>query len=58
MVRYDVEEDIDTIPSYEPRKAVHGLFQQVGLDDSRTCIWWNDEIALPWRYAKTVRAWR
>lgn len=47
MVLYDVEEDIDTISSYRPLKTVLGLFQQAQLDESRTCIWWNDQIDLP-----------
>ena len=47
MVLYDVEEDMDTIPTYEPLRTIHGLFEQVRLDTSRTCIWWNDEIDLP-----------
>lgn len=47
MVLYDVEEDIDALPSYKPLKTVVGLFQQVQVDESRTCIWWNDEIDLP-----------
>ena len=47
MVLYDVEEDIDAIPSYAPLKSVCGLFQQAQLDASRTCISWNEDIDLP-----------
>ena len=44
---YDVKDDIQTISSYEALKTIHGLFQQVQLDQSRTCIYWNDDIDLP-----------
>lgn len=47
MVLYDVEEDIDAIPSYEPLRTMCGLFQQARLDESRTCVCWNDQIDLP-----------
>lgn len=46
-VLYDVADDIQAIPSYEDLKNIHGLFQQVQLDPSRTCIFWNDYIDLP-----------
>lgn len=46
-VLYDVNDDIQTIPSYEALKTIHGLFQQVQLDQSRTCVYWNDYIDLP-----------
>ena len=46
-VIYDVKEDIDTIESYKDLATVHGLFQQVQLDESRTCVYWNDQIDLP-----------
>lgn len=46
-VLYDVMDDIQTIPSYEALKTIHGLFQQVQLDQSRTCVYWNDHIDLP-----------
>lgn len=44
---YDVNEDIATIKSYEDLKNIHGLFEQVQLDESRTCVFWNDYIDLP-----------
>ena len=44
---YDVKEDIDQIESYRALKLIHGLFEQVRLDASRTCVYWNDEIDLP-----------
>ena len=34
---YDVAEDIENIKGYE----------QVQLDESRTCVFWNDFIDLP-----------
>jgi hypothetical protein len=46
-VLYDVKDDIQTIPGYEDLKTIQGLFQQVKLDESRTCIFWNDFIDLP-----------
>lgn len=46
-VLYDVKEDIQSISSYEDLKIIHGLFQQVQLDQSRTCVYWNDYIDLP-----------
>ena len=46
-VIYNVKEDIKTIESYKDLAAVHGLFQQVQLDESRTCVYWNDQIDLP-----------
>lgn len=46
-VLYDVKEDITSIPSYEDLRSIHGLFQQVQLDQSRTCVYWNDMIDLP-----------
>lgn len=46
-VTYDVKMDMDTLPTYAPLKYVTGLFQNVQLDESRTCLFWNDEIDLP-----------
>lgn len=46
-VLYDVKDDMQIISSYEDLKNIHGLFQQVQLDQSRTCIFWNDYIDLP-----------
>ena len=44
---YDVGEDIKSVKSYEDLKNIHGLFEQVQLDESRTCVFWNDFIDLP-----------
>ena len=51
-VLYDVAEDMREIPSYGLLEDVPGLFQQAQLDQSRTCVYWNDEIDLPsdWIY--------
>lgn len=46
-VIYDVMEDIETLPNYHLLKDLHGFFQQVQLDQSRTCVFWNEEIDLP-----------
>ena len=46
-VIYDVNEDIETIKEFQDLKSVYGLFDQVQLDDSRTCVYWNDVIDLP-----------
>ena len=46
-VIYNVKEDIETIESYKDLAAVQGLFEQVQLDESRTCVYWNDQIDLP-----------
>lgn len=46
-VLYDVKEDINEIPSYKELVNVCGLFKNVQIDKSRTCIFWNDRIDLP-----------
>lgn len=46
-VLYNVWEDIENIPSYKDLKTIHGLFNQVQIDPSRTCVFWNDYIDLP-----------
>lgn len=45
-VIYDVKDDIQTLPAFRALTEVYGLFHQVQLDSSRTCIYWNDEIDL------------
>lgn len=45
-VKYDVMDDIRTIPAFKDLEAMHGLFQNAQLDQSRTCIYWNDQIDL------------
>lgn len=46
-VKYDVKEDIREIPTYADLMKVTGLFRQVQLDQSRTCVFWNENIDLP-----------
>lgn len=46
-VLYNVLEDIDAIDDFGPLKTERGLFENVQLDDSRTCIYWSDRIDLP-----------
>ena len=45
-VIYNVKTDLD-LPGYRLLVEVPGLFDQVQLDESRTCVYWNDEIDLP-----------
>lgn len=46
-VLYDVKEDMAQIESYRDLGSVYGLFEQARLDESRTCVFWNDSIDLP-----------
>ena len=46
-VIYDVEDDIASIPDFAPLRDQPGLFEAVQLDQSRTCVYWNDRIDLP-----------
>ena len=45
-VLYDVSDDL-ALPGYDALREVPGLFDQVQLDQSRTVVYWNDEIDLP-----------
>ena len=45
-VIYDVKEDL-SLPGYSALRDVFGLFAQVQLDESRTCVFWNEDIDLP-----------
>lgn len=58
-VIYDVKEDIDDIPSYKILETEIGLFKNVRLDESRTCIYWSDEVDLPsdtlYKFGKEVK---
>ena len=57
-VLYDVKDDMEQIESYRDLATIHGLFNQVQLDPSRTCVYWNDEIDLPsdtlYEYGKLI----
>lgn len=46
-VIYNVKDDIDTIDSYKDLETIYGLFNQVQLDTSCTCVYWNENIDLP-----------
>lgn len=46
-VFYNVSEDIREIPDFRPLRDIYGLFAQARLDQSRTCVYWNDRIDLP-----------
>jgi len=45
-VLYDVEDDINHIVDFSDLKNIYGLWYQYNLDESRTCIYWNDKIDL------------
>lgn len=53
-VLYDVAEDVCNNPVFEPLASLPGLFEQARLDESRTCVYWNEDIDLPsdtiWEY--------
>ena len=57
-VIYDVKDDIKDISSYSVLQTTYKLFEQVQLDKSRTCIFWNEDIDLPsdiiYEYGKEV----
>lgn len=46
-VVYNMADDIATLPGYDDLKNISGLFEAVQLDESHTCIFWNDYIDLP-----------
>jgi len=56
-VIYDVKEDMN-LPGYSDLKTIAGLFQQVQLDESRTCVYWTGCIDLPahaiYEYGKEI----
>ena len=45
-VLYDVAEDINQIPVFRDLISIEGLWKQYSLDESRTCVYWNDQIDL------------
>lgn len=47
IVEYDVKEDIRELPGYSDLQTIPKLWEQVSLDSSRTCVYWNDYIDLP-----------
>lgn len=56
---YNVKEDIDSIEQYKDLENIYGLFDQVQLDESRTCIFWNENLDLPsdtiYEYGKPIK---
>ena len=46
-VIYNVGTDIEEHVSYRDLKLVPGLFQNLKIDESRTRIYWTDDIDLP-----------
>lgn len=57
-VVYDVKEDF-ALPGYSALRDEAGLFQSVQLDESRTCVYWSEDIDLPsdaiYEYGKECR---
>lgn len=45
-VSYNVADDIRTLPDFKPLLSETGLFENVRLDESRTCVYWSDRIDL------------
>ena len=37
----------EQLPGYLDLKKITGLYESVQLDESRTCVFWNDYIDLP-----------
>lgn len=58
IVMYDMKEDMEQLPGYSDLKKIKGLFSLVQLDESRTCVYWNDYIDLPsdiiYEYGKRI----
>ena len=58
VVLYDVNSDMNDIPSYNELRTRKGLFNSVQIDASRTCVYWTDDIDLPsdiiYEYGKTL----
>lgn len=46
-VEYDMKDDIKELSGYSDLQTIPGLWKQVQIDKSRTCIYWNDYIDLP-----------
>lgn len=57
-VLYDVYDDIVNISYYKPLAEVDGLFESVKLDESRTIVFWTEDIDLPsdmlYEYGKII----
>ena len=46
QVLYNVKEDFN-LPEYNSLQSINGLFNQVQLDESRTCVFWTKNVDLP-----------
>lgn len=46
VVLYDVKDDIRTLNDFKVLETEYGLFQNVQIDSSRTCVFWNDRVDL------------
>ena len=46
-VEYDVKDDIKSLADFRALESECGLFQNVQLDSSRTCVYWTDRIDIP-----------
>ena len=59
-VLYDVNEDINQIPDFKDLISIKGLWKQFVLDESRTCVYWNDRIDLAsdsiYEYGKIINS--
>ena len=59
-VLYDVNEDINQIPDFKDLISIKGLWKQFALDESRTCVYWNDRIDLAsdsiYEYGKIINS--
>lgn len=47
QVLYNVGEDIKQVSAFRALLTEPGLFEQAQLDQSRTCVYWNERIDLP-----------
>lgn len=45
--KFLLTDDMNTLPAYDSLKKTEGLYRNVKLDESRTCVYWNDRIDLP-----------
>lgn len=46
-VFYGLHDDMNTLPDYDGLEKIEGLYKNDKLDESRTCVYWNDRIDLP-----------
>ncbi len=57
-VIYDLKDDIQNTPHFNQLETIPGFWKTCQLDESRTCITWNEYIDLPsdtiYEFGKTV----